>query len=353
MDLTQEQLICLSIDELNELLEQNTVTIEDFSQFDYTVIDSIESNLDAFDYCFSIAVGLGAAFLASSKGFSEWLQGIHEVASGATGDYDFLQKMLGKLLHHKNDTIDQIDGAFVTRSENGDRAYPLFHRLLWGHDSLSVAKDNPFYLMFKQKGFVGIVQALRHLLADTASKQGLPLPGSSFLDYEKDGKTTNYLISISQQISKDVIGNKSQAEGFYEHLFILRAADMVGTSFITLCLSVYCKIRKLDDNIRNTQIRLISYTVGFLAEAIIGMIKQSGVPYINFPMGTAAAKNMVQMFYYNIKEIKQLEKETNRLIFINDSLEKQTADTSAMLSQNLSFDFEYENLMDAMRIVKE
>ena len=96
----------------------------------------------------------------------------------------------------------------------------LFHRLLFGHDVLATGKGlipfNPFTLMFEQQGLAGVLQAARHLIADTMSKQGLPVPGSSFFDIDReDGNPWNKIIDWAQVLSLECCGDKKLQEVCY------------------------------------------------------------------------------------------------------------------------------------------
>ena len=176
--------------------------------------------------------------------------------------------------------------------------------------------DNPFKLMVDQKGIMGVLQVLRHLIADTMSKQGLPMPGSSFLDYHKteDGKLSNYLIKISQELSMSSTGKKNSAQEIYAHMFTVRAQDIVGGGAVTLLVSLYEKIRGIKDSLRNVQLRLVSLSVAFIGQAIIGATRQAGVPYVNVPLFAGVMKNLVQLYYLSIKETRQLHDKTVKLI---------------------------------------
>lgn len=139
-----------------------------------------QADLDMLDVCFSMASGLVGVFVATNDDVAKWLEKVHDAASGNPGDCGVVQQMLGSLLFHKEDALDVYapEEGFIAR--NGERAYVMFHRLLFGHDVLATGRGlmpyNPFELMYQQKGLMGIVQAVRHLLADTMSKQGLPVP---------------------------------------------------------------------------------------------------------------------------------------------------------------------------------
>jgi len=276
---------------------------------DIKAIAKSDSTLDAWDYCYSIAIGMAGMFITTNETFGQYLDQIHKAASGTSGDYDKFQSFLGDALRHKGDHIDAIEMPFKNR--NGGNAYCIFHRLLWGHDILSVKGDNPFVLMFNQQGLSGILQAVQHLLADTTSKQGLPLPGSSFLDVvDENNKTSNYLIQIAQQLSEETTGIKTGAQEIYSHMMTIRAQDVTAGVVVKLATDLYFRMRKIDDNIRRSEIQLIAYTVNFLGEAVVGCFRQNGVPYINIPLAGAMATSFTQLCYYNNKGIKKLNAAT-------------------------------------------
>lgn len=301
-----------ALDTLESSISDSLASFELPLESDIQAIVKSESSLDAWDYCYAIAIGMAGVFIATNEAFGKYLDEIHKAASGSSGEYDRFQSFLGNLLHHEGDHIDMLERPFKDR--NGGNAYCIFHRLLWGHDIFSIQGDNPFALMFKQKGIGGIIQAVRHLLADTASKQGLPLPGSSFFDtVTEDNKTTNYLIKIAQQLSEESTGLKSSAQDIYSHIFTIRAQDVTAGVVVKLVSELYFKLRKIEDDIRRTEIRLIAYSVNFPGEAVVGCIKQKGVPYINIPLAGAMATSFAQFCYYNDKEIRKLTANTQAI----------------------------------------
>lgn len=315
-----------SMDKLNSLSLQCKSEIGSWGVIDVDAIEKSDSQLDAWDYCFSLGIGLAGASISTNEQLGTYLNDIHHAASGATGDYSKLQAFLGSLLHHKGDAIDKLatEKTFINRKY--DSAYVLFHRLLWGHDVLSFHDDNPFKLMFDQQGVSGILQAVRHLIADTTSKQGLPIPGSSYLDYVKeDGKLSNYLILISQNLSKESVGNLRNAQAVYSHMFTVRAQDIMSGGAIAGLNTMYFKVRGITDTIRKIQIRLISYSVAFFAQAILGAVKQGGVPFVNIPLAAVIFKNLGQLYYFNIKEVRDLRDKTYELIAADDELVNQVS----------------------------
>ena len=316
----------VSMDKLNSLSLQCKSEIGSWGVIDVDAIEKSDSQLDAWDYCFSLGIGLAGASISTNEQLGTYLNDIHYAASGATGDYSKLQAFLGSLLHHKGDAIDKLatEKTFINRK--CDTAYVLFHRLLWGHDVLSFHDDNPCKLMFDQQGVSGILQAVRHLIADTTSKQGLPIPGSSYLDYVKeDGKLSNYLILISQNLSKESVGNLRNAQAVYSHMFTVRAQDIMSGGAIAGLNTMYFKVRGITDTVRKIQFRLISYSVAFFTQAILGAVKQGGVPFVNIPLAAVIFKNLGQLYYFNIKEVRDLHDKTYELIAADDELVNQVS----------------------------
>lgn len=322
-----------SINKLSALSDQCKSEMASWGNIDISVIERSDSTLDAWDYCFSIAVGMACAKITTSEQLEVRLNDIHHAASGTTGDYTKLQKFLGSLLHHQGDAIDKLASKkhFINRVyEPADIGY---HRLLWGHDVFNFTDNNPFKLMFDQQGVSGILQAVRHLIADTTSKQGLPFPGSSYLDYVKDnGKVSNYLIDVAKKLSVESAGNMRNAQNIYSHMFTVRAQDIMGGGAVAGFSAMYFKIRNIREAVRMVQFRLIAYSVAFFGQAIIGATRQAGVPFINIPLASAVLKNMVQLYYYSIKETRQLHDKTYELITEGDLLSDRVISTSTGLA---------------------
>lgn len=317
-----------SVSKLDSLSLQCKGEIEAWGYIDTNAIEKSASSLDAWDYCFSIAVGMAGAKITTSEQLEVYLNDIHHAASGATGDYTKFQEFLGALLHHQGDAIDK----FATEKHFINRAYEAadigYHRLLWGHDILNFSANNPFKLMFDQQGVSGILQAVRHLIADTTSKQGLPFPGSSYFDHvNENGKVSNYLIELAKKLSVESTGNMRNAQSIYSHMFTVRAQDIMGGGAITSLALIYFKIRGIQDSVRKVQFRLIAYSVAFFGEAFLGAAKQGGVPYINIPLAAVVFKNLAQLYYFSIKETRQLHDKTYELIVQGDELSTCVATT--------------------------
>ena len=157
------------------------------------------------------------------------------------------------------------------------------------------------------------MQAVQHLLADTTSKQGLPIPFSSFLDYmdaDEDGdeKLSNYLIKVVQKLSEETTGTKGSAQQIYSHMFTVRAADMAGAGTIAVFSELYFKIRSISDPVRMAQFRLISYTECFYLQMLLGIAGQPGLPYINYPAAAGMFKNFVALFATSNRDTNEMLK---------------------------------------------
>ena len=105
-------------------------------------------------------------------------------------------------------------------------------------------------------------------------------------------------------------------------MFTIRAADMLGTGSNTALGKVYFKSRNIHDAIRIHQFNLISYSISFWGQALIGL-GRLGVPYINIPIGTAMTRSFVLLYASSlsrtrklIREGQILGQETDRLIAI-------------------------------------
>lgn len=319
----------------NELSIQVAAQMANLEKIGEKRIQTYPSCLDAWDYCFCIAIGYIALSITTDEQFAVYLEDIHKASSGIAGDYDNLQTLLGKLLYHKDDHIDIVEKNFKNRS--GENAYGAFHRLLWGHDILSTSGDNPFVLMIKQKGLSGIVQAFQHLVADTTSKQGLPLPGSSYLDFEKEnGAVSNYLIKIAEDLSKESVGNKRAAQSIYSHLFTIRAEDCAGNVTVESLSTGYFKMRGIENSVRRVQFKLIAYIIAFLGHSAIGTIRQDGVPYINIPEFKEIVHNLTKLYVESWKDTKELIGKSEEYIKKSDELIQEVAETTKNIVEHHS-----------------
>lgn len=281
---------------------------------DMELVEDMSSDLDGLDMAWCLLTAVVSACVTTSEDFSMWCEGVHDVASEKPGSFDAVQRILGKTLHHKGDWMDNF------KARDGQNAYAIFHRLLGGHDMFatghSLTPHNPFSMMIEQEGSFsgGVLRATRHLVADTFSRQGLPVPFSSYFDTTAEsGRPWNRIIDIVQELSVETTGNKRQAEAIYSHLFTLRAQDFVGGGAALVLTATYIKARNIEDKIRSTQIRLVAYSLSFFAQAAVGATRQNGIPYINYPVGAAMAKELASLLIESDKRTNWLGKETKRL----------------------------------------
>lgn len=338
------------LEQLNHRLET--------AHFDYEAemalaIQNCPSNLDAYDLVYSITIGVLGAILGTNEKIAEFLDEVHQLASMEHIESDSkLKELLAKLLHHQGDWMDKVPTDKVGKSGNNLKSYVSRysqysdgvwssdvkitgpHRIFWGHDIFSIKGDNPFALLIQQYGVgKGIIQAIRHLVADTCSRQGLVMPGSSFFDYievstDESGETVkkarNKLLDFCQQYSREALG-KGQA-GFdneiFNHLFSIHMQDILSSGLVAASVTVYSKGRKITDETRKVQMRVIGYMGTAFGSAIIGAAKY-GVPYINWPSFFALVKNIMQMIHITNKEIQAIMVETELLITERKALERR------------------------------
>ena len=277
-----------------------------------------DSDLDASDIAYSLAIGLVGVFISTNADIEKWLASVHDAASGKKGEYSVIQQMLGFLLFHQGDALDVFKSGEGFVARNGEKAYVMFHRLLFGHDVLATGKGlmpfNPFALMFEQQGLAGVLQAARHLIADTMSKQGLPVPGSSYFDIDReDGKPWNKIIDWVQDLSIESCGDKKLQQDIYSHMFTIRAQDIAAGGLVAVLDNAYYLARRIDDPIRKAQIELVSTSVAFFGQAAAGASRQNGVPYINNAMVPQLAKAYVGLFVSSMKRTCQLREKTKEL----------------------------------------
>jgi len=336
-------------DGMQEIQKLNEKLLSANFNYEKTVAQAIKecpSNLDAYDYVFSITIGILSAILDTNDKLADFLDEIHQLASKEKIKTDnALKELLAKVLHHQGDWMDKpltttTNKAgkhlkeYITRaakregdvwnSNNVSISGP--HRIFWGHDIFSIHGDNPFSLCIQEYGVgKGILQAVRHLVADTCSHQGLPLPFSSYFDYievtqNADGEVTqkmcNHLLDFCQQYSQEVLGHRQTGidNEIFNHLFSVHMQDGLSTGLVAAGIAAYCKGRKMEDETRKVQMRVIGYMGAAYGSALLGAATHGGVPYINWPAFAALAKNVIQMIHVTNQEIKKIFFETERLV---------------------------------------
>lgn len=307
--------VTLQLDDLQKKINNMKIEIDNIY---YIKPNYSESTLESCDIAIIFIAGVLGGVFSSSKQIEEYFHKIHDGSSKP-------KRLIEKLLHHAGDEIDK-GGKYITR--NGDGAALSFHRLFFGHDILSVKGDNPIFLLISQYGLLkGPLQVVRHLLADTLSKQGLPLPGHSFLDFTKsNGRTGNYLIELTKHLSKGADVNNVQA---FNHLFSIRMADAISQGLTWAICTAYINFKGIADEIKISQIKLSAYSVSFFTNAICGMIRTGGLPYVNWITLGMMIKEFYKFIKANYHEIKILENTTENLVKSNIELEKRVFETGS------------------------
>lgn len=287
----------------------------------------IESNMSAADVVLALFYGVLGAVVASSDQLRGFLEHVHDDAS-----VKHPKTTLGKLLHHFRDDIDTVtsgNGGRIFMNRDGVQMGPRFHRVMRGHDPFSARSDNPFFVLTQQHGLLkGIMQVFRHLVGDTFSKQGLVIPFHSFFDYTKDGKLSNWLVTLTEKVSKQ---GDVHAGSAFNRLFSIHMQDILSQGLTWGLCTAHIKVAGIKDEVRASQIRLTAYGASFFTHATIGMARQGGVPYINWPTFGMMMKELYVLFRLNYKEIKKLEQLTSRIIQANAKLERQVLATGAAL----------------------
>lgn len=321
--------------------------IEELSSFDLSAMQIAE--LSVVDYFFAFLLGFVGALITSGKNVESMLDKIHQIASEAPKNSDGVsEKIIKFLIGHHGDYIDSVpvedeNGVarkFVTRQAqkegnayilNGSRTGP--HRIFWGHDIFSLSKDNPFLIMQKQvPGIKGIVQVFKHLTADMFSKQGLPIPTSSWWDYsytnekgvKKVGnKLLDYCNSLYESIErKDNIKVTGANNDIFNHMFSIHIQDIGVQKLGTVLCDRYLSYQKISNKVIQHQFKLIFSAVLFYMNSLLGAIKYH-IPYINWPAGLMMIKELACMLCGSNMETRRLQKVTDNLLRQTEILERR------------------------------
>ena len=283
-------------------------------------IKECTSDLTIYDCFFCVTAGIIGGLIASAEGIKKYLQKIHDIANTQDNKGDFLQKTLGKIFYHGGDDIDSlINGEFIKRdgSISGD-----LHRLYYGHDILSIKKDNPFYLSIKQYGIIkGILQTFRHLIADTFSKTGLPLPGSSYFDYNTDQGLKNLFHVLAIEIKRDSSTTLSHQE-VYGELFSLKMQHILSQGLTWALITVYINLKNIESETKKSELKLIGYTSNFLTGMVVNYAKYK-IPLFNWPTFALMIKEFVKLLKLTKQEIEKLTTITDEIVAKNLEIEKE------------------------------
>ena len=269
------------------------------------------------DHIIAFVAGFVGGIFSNSEAIKNFLDKIHLDASKPSP-----KTTVGSLLHHKGDLIDCPTDLNDYIKRNGDKLNRFgLHRLYYGHDIFSSSTDNPFRVLTCQHGLIrGILQTVRHLTADTFSKAGLPIPFSSYFDFSADdGTLLNWLDKLATNISKGTGLRPSQA---FSRIFSLRMQDVLAQGLTWAIISSWILLRKIDDKIYKSQLKLFAYGANLLTNISKGLIAY-GIPYISWPTLLVTAKEFYVFYKLNQKDLIRLEELTNTIVLENIKLEQE------------------------------
>ena len=280
--------------------------IKDYDQY------FVSEELEFSDIALAVLFGVCGSFITNSEKLKEFLRLFHDESSEANK----FQKRIQKFLQHSNNPIDyNEDGKFINR--NGGTSKFGFHRLFYGHDILSFKGDNPFQLYAKKFGFLkGIEKAVKHLFADTCSRQGLPLPGSSLFDIKSGDDFTNLMYEFSKKVGK---GSSSKAQSAFQHLFTYHFQDSLGSRSSELLSDIYLKVRGFETGKSKSIFKIITNISEFIINAITGLVKTAGMaPKINWRNVIGLIYQLSKFLGIKLKEhkIKKIEDKYNQQVIL-------------------------------------
>lgn len=225
---------------------------------------------------------------------------------GLHDKFEELHKAWGNLAYakggHAAEIIDKIPGKM--------------HRFKYGHDIL-----NPFEVDWAnyfpdgvQAGFLKKLGAwLHHMVQDTFSTEGLPLPGSSYLR-EVIGKLTSGISAIPDM-------DKYQA---YKTFFTVKARDITGTAFVSLAMTLYIWGTERGNDKKFFNYRYTSLTLGALLVSIVtGLCMPGKNASFNHSAVTAMVPYFVALLKVNKRINEQLEQRDLSIADGNKVLESQ------------------------------
>ena len=303
------------------------------------------SMLDKYDLLFCFTFGVLGTIINNSQKIDDFLENIHK-DSLITNPKTFF----GKLLRHGGTHMDKVPTPngkkYVNRLAKLDKKSGLYipegglggpHRIMWGHDILSFGPDNPIMLMINQFGFgKGIIKMFQHLIADTCSTQGLPIPGHSFFDFifmKSNGNKQlgNRLLDFCKKINNEVGNSNNGVDNkAFNQFFSIKAQDVMakGLTF-GLCMA-YMAARGIKDKLRRTQIQLIATMVNFVGTVVWGIAKY-GVPTVNWIALGSMVKLTVQLCVNSYGVTMSLQRITTEIVASNVALERRVLETGQFL----------------------
>ena len=182
---------------------------------------------------------------------------------------------LAKLLRHPNSPMDVMPGTNRYGTKN--------HRILYGHDLFNPMETWP--QMVKECGSKGnaAIEWIRHLVADTFAKEGLPLPGHSHF----------------RQFLMDQLGND------WSKYVTIKARDVTGAALVSAILAGYeifdAKIlhHAPGPNYRSYTRNILAHSTCLVTGITLGSLNYASLVFV--------VKNTTQMLFFDIKTSRQLD----------------------------------------------
>lgn len=285
----------ITVETLADCLPEYEVVLPDLSQL-ATLPDFEEDLLPNWlpaDVFVMLGVGFLGAFMSSS--LYDKFDKMHDTLGGRTYDKG----------GHSGECIDKDKGRG--------------HRFKHGHDIL-----NPFEVKWEnylpngaQASFLKkMTPWLRHLAQDSFSREGLPLPGSSYI-----GNLIEAISGESDGVRKVLNYNQYKVFG------TLKARDFVGMTAVPLLIKAYVFGTEFHNKKRFLNYRYLSLTLGALVSALtFGFMTPK--PSLNYPAHTVAIRYAIALWRLD-RRLGKLLKERQRILDSNAGL--VVADSSSLL----------------------
>jgi len=210
-------------------------------------------------------------------------------------------------------------GQSIDATEHIQKYGARLHRPGHGHDILNPFEVNwgDYFSEGSQAGLATKLRAwLRHLAQDCFSRQGLPLPGSSYI---------RGIIETILKGSKTWLG-VSQFD-LYEAAGTLKARDFVGMTAAPLLIKIYVLGTEFDNKKRFMNYRYLSLSLGALVSSLaFGLMMHH--PSLNYPALTAAIPYAVALWKLDHK-LGRLLAERQKVLDANADL--VTADSRSLM----------------------
>lgn len=236
---------------------------------------------------YAVAFIAGAAGAISSFALTDSFNKIHGYSDSKNGGklewYGKSEEMkkhpilgrLARLLRHPNSPMDVMPGTDQFGTKN--------HRLLYGHDLFNRMETWP--QMVKEYGSNGkaAVEWIRHLVADTFAKEGLPLPGHS-----------GFRKFIMEHLGND-----------WSKYVTIKARDVTGAGLVSAILAGYeifdAKIlhHERGPNYRSYTRNILAHTTCLATGITLGSLNYASLVFV--------VKNTFQMLLFDIKTSRRLD----------------------------------------------